>query len=58
MNIFDPNRTDTPTQYDLARWLFERIEKIDPCKSRLEALELMDGCITAIRPAEKNRKGE
>lgn len=54
MSAFEQTRTDTPTQYDLARWLFEHIESIEgSCQDRLAALSLMYECMTAIRPPLK-----
>lgn len=51
----DPRKEDrptiTPTQYDLARWLFELIEKrCGPLSNRTEIMALMYECITAVRP--------
>jgi hypothetical protein len=49
-----PIRTETPTQFDLARWLFLLIEEREgPVKTRLEALALMTECMAAIRPPER-----
>lgn len=53
-----PARTETPTQFDLARWLFERIEAIEgPCKDRTAVLALMYECMGAVRPP-KTAKGD
>jgi hypothetical protein len=44
-------RPETPTQYDLARWLFQLIEQREgPAQNRMDALGLMMECMTAIRP--------
>jgi hypothetical protein len=54
-----PLRTETPTQFDLARWLFERIEAIEgPCKGRMAVLSLMYECMGAVRPPEKPRSNK
>jgi len=50
-------RSETPTQFDLARWLFQKIETIEgPCKTRTDTLALMYECISAIRQPEKGSK--
>lgn len=52
-------RSETPTQYDLARWLFQHIEKTHGVSSdRSDALALMDQCMTVIRPLERDRNGK
>jgi hypothetical protein len=49
-----PIRTETPTQFDLARWLFTLIEAREgPVKNRTDALALMVECMAAIRPPER-----
>ena len=51
MDNLPPIRSETPTQYDLARWLFQLIEQREgQAKNRMEALGLMMECMTAIRP--------
>ena len=46
-----PTRTETPTQYDLARWLFQLIEEREGRRvGRTEILGLMIECMTAVRP--------
>lgn len=48
----DNFRSETPTQFDLARWLYLRIESLDgtPIATRDDALALMGECLAIIRP--------
>lgn len=58
MALLEPVRTETPTQYDLARWLFQLIEeRHGQCSSRNEVLGLMIECMTAVRP-EREKGGK
>ena len=59
MSLLPPTRTETPTQYDLARWLFERIAAVEgEPKDRDTALALMHECLSVVRPEEKPRQRE
>ena len=51
--------SETPTQFDLARWLFQLIEeRSGRCESRMDALALMTECMTAVRPPEREKSGK
>jgi hypothetical protein len=57
MSILDPieTRGQTPTQFDLARWMFEYIAAIEgEPKTRIECLELMTEIMAVVRPPAKN----
>lgn len=48
-------RTDTPTRFDLARWLFLAIEeRTGRCQTRQECLELMYEVAGAIAGPEQD----
>jgi hypothetical protein len=55
MSAFEPNRTDTPTQYDLARWLYEQCQAIEPVTTVNDGIARMATIMLAIRP-ENARK--
>jgi hypothetical protein len=40
----------TPTQYDLARWLYTKIESLDPPKNKDDALAIMHEVLQIVRP--------
>ena len=49
-------RTITPTQFDLARWLFERVVAIEgEPKSRIDVLELMSEVMATVRPVKESK---
>jgi hypothetical protein len=54
MSVLDPIDSRTPTQFDLARWLYERIVALEgEPKTRVECLELMTEVMSAVRPPAK-----
>ena len=52
-----PIESRTPTQFDLAKWLFEKIIALEgEAKTRIECFELMSEILEVIRPP-KNGSG-
>jgi hypothetical protein len=53
-------RSETPTQFDLARWLFERIltDFDHKIQTKAEALALMSDCMNVIRPEPRTKNGK
>jgi hypothetical protein len=54
---FPAVQSQTPTQFDLARWLYEQIASTDGApKTRAECIELMSEIIAVIRPPLKGKQ--